>query len=90
MKPVLVLKNQKATGIVKQMGKDGNHVKFYLPNPASGRNIECVGFKLGNSIDDFKDKYFDIAFTVEENHWKGNVTYFLNIKDVKFKNMKNQ
>lgn len=84
MKPVLVLKNQKATGYVKQMGKDGNHVKFSLPNPATGRNLECVGFKLGKNFEDFKDKYFDIAFTVEENHWKGNVTYYLNIRDVRF------
>lgn len=85
MKPILVLKNQKATGIIKQMGKDGNHVKFALPNPVTGRNLECIGFKLGKNIDNFREKNFDIAFTVEENHWKGNVTYYLNIRDVKFR-----
>ena len=84
MKPVLELKNQKVSGYVKQMGKDGNHLKFYIHQPISGRNIECVGFKLGQYIEDFKNKTFDIAFTVEENHWKGNVTYYLNIRDVKF------
>lgn len=84
MKPVLVLKNQKVSGYVKQMGKDGNHIKFYLHNPANNRNIECVGFKLGKYMDDFKNKSFDIAFTAEENHWKGNITYYLSIKDVVF------
>jgi single-stranded-DNA-specific exonuclease len=84
MKPILVLKNQISTGVVKLMGKDGNHLKFYIPNDISGRNMECVGFKLGNRLDDFKNKSFDIAFTVEENHWKGNITYFLNIRDVIF------
>lgn len=84
MKPVLVLKNMKVSGYVKQMGKDGSHVKFYINKPDSGRNIECIGFKLGQYLDDFKNKTFDIAFTVEENHWKGNVTYYLNIRDVKF------
>jgi single-stranded-DNA-specific exonuclease len=84
MKPVLVLKNQKATGSVVQMGKDGNHIKFYLPNLLTGRNIECVGFKIGSYLENFKNKTFDIAFTVEENHWKGNVTYYLNIRDVVF------
>lgn len=84
MKPVLVLKNMKVSGYVKQMGKDGGHVKFYINKPDSGRNIECIGFKLGQYLDDFKNKTFDIAFTVEENHWKGNVTYYLNIRDVKF------
>lgn len=84
MKPVLVLKNQNVSGYVKQMGKDGNHIKFYLHNPANNRNIECVGFKLGKHLENFKNKTFDIAFTAEENHWKGNVTYYLNIRDVKF------
>ena len=63
------------------MGKDGNHLKFYIHQTVSGRNIECIGFKLGQYMDDFKTKNFDIAFTVEENHWKGNVTYYLNIRD---------
>lgn len=84
MKPILVLKNQKVAGYVKKMGKDNAHVKFYIRQESTGRNIECVGFKLGKFADDFRDKNFDIAFTVEENHWKGNVTYYLNIKDVQF------
>lgn len=85
MKPVLELKNQKVSGYVKTMGKDGGHLKFYIHQPVSGRNIECIGFKLGEYIEDFKTKNFDIAFTVEENHWKGNVTYYLNIRDVVFR-----
>lgn len=84
MKPVLVLKNQKVSGYVKTMGKDSSHLKFYIKQESTGRNIECVGFKLGKHADDFREKRFDIAFTAEENHWKGNVTYFLNIRDVKF------
>ena len=84
MKPVLVLKNQKVSGYVKTMGKDNSHLKFYIKQESTGRNIECVGFKLGKYADDFREKTFDIAFTAEENHWKGNVTYYLNIRDVRF------
>lgn len=84
MKPVLVLKNQKVAGYVKTMGKDASHIKFYIRQESKGRNIECVGFKLGKYADNFREKSFDIAFTAEENHWKGNVTYYLNIRDVKF------
>jgi len=62
MKPVLVLKNQRVTGFVKTMGKENNHLKFYIKHP-SGRNIECVGFKLGSYAGDFRNKTFDIAFT---------------------------
>ncbi|MGV8915638.1 MAG: single-stranded-DNA-specific exonuclease RecJ [Kaistella sp.] len=84
MKPILVLKNQKVAGYVKTMGKDNGHLKFYIRQESTGRNIECVGFKLGKFAEDFRRKSFDMAFTAEENHWKGNVTYNLNIRDVKF------
>ncbi|WP_332020185.1 single-stranded-DNA-specific exonuclease RecJ [Kaistella sp.] len=90
MKPVLVLKNQKVAGYVKTMGKEASHIKFYIRQESTGKNIECVGFKLGKYADNFREKSFDIAFTAEENHWKGNVTYYLNIRDVKFnKNRRN-
>jgi single-stranded-DNA-specific exonuclease len=84
MKPILALKNQRVAGYVKTMGKDNCHLKFYIKQESTGRNIECVGFKLGKFAEDFRTKTFDIAFTAEENHWKGNVTYYLNIRDVKF------
>lgn len=84
MKPILALKNQKVSGIVKTMGKDDNHIKFFIKQESTGRNIECVGFKLGGYVEDFKNKSFDIAFTIEENHWKGNVTHYLSLKSAKF------
>lgn len=84
MKPILVLRNQKVLGFVKNMGKDSSHIKFYLKQESTGRNIECVGFKLGSFAEDFRTKSFDMAFSVEENTWKGNTTHYLSIKDVKF------
>lgn len=84
MKPVLMLRNQRVSGYVKTMGKDGNHLKFYIKSGHSGKNFECVGFKLGEFADDFRSKSFDMVFTLEENHWRGNVTHYLNIKDVQF------
>ena len=85
MKPVLAIHNVRAIGQVRTMGKDNNHVKFYIRQESTNRNIECVGFKLGQNSEDFKSKAFDIVFTLEENHWKGNVTHYLSIKDVKFR-----
>ena len=84
MKPVLVMKNQKVSGYVKTMGKDNNHLKFYIKQETTGRSFECVGFKLGKFAEELRTKNFDVAFTLEENHWKGNVTHYLNIKDIKF------
>ena len=84
MKPVFVIKNQKVSGYVKQMGREGGHLKFYLRQDSTGKNVECIGFKLGQFAEDFRTKSFDVVFTLDENHWKGNVTHFFNIKDVKF------
>ncbi len=84
MKPVLVLKNQKVSGYVKLMGKESTHLKFNIAQPTTGRNVECVGFRFGQFADDFRTKTFDLAFTIEENHWKGNVSHFLNVRDVMF------
>lgn len=84
MKPVLVLKNVKVSGYVRLMGKESTHLKFNISQPTTGRNVECVGFRFGQFADDFKTKSFDLAFTIEENHWKGNVSHFLNVRDVIF------
>ena len=84
MKPVLVLKNVRVNGYVRLMGKENTHLKFNILQPTTGRNIECVGFRFGQFAEDFKAKTFDLAFTIEENHWKGNVSHFLNIRDVNF------
>ena len=39
---------------------------------------------MGEHATDFKTKTFDLAFTIEENHWKDNLTYYLNVRDVIF------
>jgi single-stranded-DNA-specific exonuclease len=57
MKPILTLTNQKISGYIKTMGKDNNHLKFYIKQESTGRNIECVGFKLGQFAEDFRIKF---------------------------------
>lgn len=86
MKPILVLRDLKINGFIKFIGKDDLHLKFNVLDKTSNKNIECLAFKLGKYRDDFKNKKFDLAFTLDENHWRGNVTYFLNVRDVKFHN----
>ncbi len=64
------------------MGKDGSHLKILYSSDLFPAEIsECIGFKLGDYMKISEPKSFDIAFTVEENHWKGNVTYYLNIRN---------
>lgn len=82
MKPILVLRNLKNVDSLRSMGKENTHIKFYLKH--NERRLECVGFRLGKYLEKFKTESFDMAFTIEENHWKGNISYYLNIRDVKF------
>lgn len=82
MKPILAIETVNVSNNVVQIGKDKTHIKFYIVG--GDGVIECVGFGLGKYYQDFKAKSFDMVFSIEENYWKGNVTYYLNIKDVKF------
>ncbi|QCX53518.1 single-stranded-DNA-specific exonuclease RecJ [Elizabethkingia sp. JS20170427COW] len=83
MKPIFVIKNAQVIGSVKKIGKTGIHLKFDIQQQDSNR-IECLAFKMGEYAEDFRTKTFDIAFTIEENHWKGTVSHLLNIRDVNF------
>ena len=82
MRPVFVLKNISNPKFVQLIGKDKNHLKFYLPS--ENRNIECTGFKLGSYHEDLQKKNFDMVFSIEENHWKGETRHILYIKDIQF------
>ncbi|MCT3649198.1 single-stranded-DNA-specific exonuclease RecJ [Elizabethkingia anophelis] len=84
MKPVLVIKNARVSGHVRKIGKQSSHLKFNIIQDSSRRGIECLAFKMGEHASDFRTKTFDIAFTIEENHWKDNLTYYLNVRDVIF------
>lgn len=83
MKPILVLKGVENIIGLQQIGKEDAHIKFYIPN-GDGINTECVGFGLGKYYERLRSEKFDMAFSIEENHWRGNVTYSLYIKDIKF------
>ena len=82
MRPVFALKNISNPKFVQLIGKDKSHLKFYLPS--ENRNIECTGFGLGSCYEDLQKKNFDIVFSIEENHWRGQTSHILHIKDIQF------
>lgn len=84
MKPVLVLEDIKVIN-PHQIGKESTHIKFYIQNETTKENIECVGFGFGKYLEQLTTQKIDIAFSIEENNWRGNITYYLNIKDIKFR-----
>jgi single-stranded-DNA-specific exonuclease len=84
LKPVLLMRNVKLAGPIRQIGVDQNHLKMRLCQATEGLSIEAIGYKMGAFYQEFAQKSFDILFTIEENHWRGNTTYHLNLRDVKF------
>ncbi|GAL74167.1 single-stranded-DNA-specific exonuclease RecJ [Nonlabens ulvanivorans] len=73
------------TGYAKCVGKSEDHLKIKVVKKQNDRHaIDAIGFNLGKKIDIIKnDDKFDIAYTISENEWNGNVTLQLMLKDIK-------
>lgn len=84
MTPVFLTKNL-IGGDVKEMGKKGEHLRLQLADDRHGINFSAVAFGCGHLATDFRYRRFDVLYTIDENHWKGNSYLQFNIRDVRFK-----
>ena len=83
MKPVFVIKKVKDTGYSKNVGADESHLKLNVVSE-NGIKFNGIGFNLGSYYDAIsKGTLFDIVCTIEENHWNGNTSLQLSVKDIK-------
>lgn len=79
MTPVFMAKHVK--GVYAKIVGD-NHLKVTIIND-NGTQISAIGFGLGQWLSHINtSKYFNIAFTIEENEWQGNVSLQLNLRDI--------
>ncbi len=85
MNPVFVSRNLIAED-ARTMGADDSHLRFKpkqrdIPHTM----LQAVAFKMGKMYSELASgKTFDMAYTIEENHWKDKVYLQLNVKDIKF------
>ncbi len=86
MKPVFVTRNVVDASRTALVGKDKKHVKFHVKQEAfNDAEMKGIGFSMGEHYDKIKDgKSFDVVYTIEENHWNGNISYEMNVKDLRF------
>lgn len=63
----------------RQMG-DGKHLRMIVQQ--DGIRFPCVAFRQGHLYDSLPEMV-DIAYHFEENHFNGNVTLQLNVRDIK-------
>ena len=83
MTPVFMTENLKDTGYGKCVGEDDKHLRITVTQPEANK-IVCIGFNLGNRLNLIKNKKaFNAAYSIDENHWQGNVSLQLKLRDIK-------
>ena len=83
MTPVFMSDALKDTGYGKQVGEDGKHLKITATQNGASK-IGGIGFGLGDKYYMIADrKPFKAVYSLDENHWNGNVSLQLKLKDIK-------
>ncbi len=61
------------------------HLKFTVKQEGNKASFDCIGFGLGHIAEQMSnDISFKMAFTIEENEFRGRKSLQFNIKDIKF------
>ncbi|MFA7688110.1 MAG: single-stranded-DNA-specific exonuclease RecJ [Moheibacter sp.] len=84
MTPLFLTKNL-IGGKIKEMGKEGEHLRLSLFDEFSKTELPAVAFGMGISKHDFEYRKFDAVYSIDENYWKGATYLQLNIRDVRFR-----
>jgi len=69
----------------RTVGTDGRHLKLLVAHPDQPHcSLDCVAWNMAHLAPLVTDqRLFDLAFTIEENEFRGNVTVQLNVKDIR-------
>jgi single-stranded-DNA-specific exonuclease len=82
MTPVFVTENVFDTGYAKTIGQTDEHLKLFVKQSDS-EGFGAIGFGLGDKLDRIKNrKPFQMAFCMEENEYKGEISIQLRLKDL--------
>ena len=83
MTPIFMTENLKDTGYGKCVGEDDKHLRITVTQPGADK-IVCIGFGLGEKLDLISNrKPFKAVYSIDENHWNGNVLLQLKLRDIK-------
>jgi single-stranded-DNA-specific exonuclease len=83
LSPTFMTQGIKDTGYGKCVGEDDKHIRLTATQSFNDK-IVCIGFGLGDKIDVIKNKKsFSAVYSIDENHWNGNVSLQLKLKDIK-------
>ena len=84
MSPVFLTRNLIDTGFGKCVGEGDKHLKCLVKQKSGGPAFEVIGFNLGEKLEMIKNhQSFDAVYSLDENHWNGNTSIQLKLKDIR-------
>lgn len=81
-KPVFASYNVTDQGC-KLVGEDKSHLRIAVKDASTDKVYYGIGFGMADKFTKLNKKEFDIAYTLEENHFNGRVSLQLFIKDIR-------
>jgi single-stranded-DNA-specific exonuclease len=82
MTPIFMTENLKDTGYGKCVGEDDKHLRLTVSQ--GKQKIIGIAFNLGHKLEFIRNKkLFKAVYSIDENHWQGNVSLQLKIRDIK-------
>lgn len=82
MQPVFAASGLRDNGMGRRVGSDESHLKLSIVEGSNPKTYNGIAFGLGDKHPLIK-KSFKTIFTIDENHWNGNTSIQLKIKDIK-------
>lgn len=84
MTPVFMTKDIKDTGYAKTLGAEEEHLRLFVKQSLGTDGIAAIGFGLGKKLNIAQNQNpFQLAYTIAENEWNGNISTQLMLKDIR-------
>lgn len=83
MRPIFSASGLRDNGYGKKVGADQTHIKLNVIEGANQKTYNAIGFSMGDKFELVqKEQDFKAAFNIDENHWNGNTSLQLMLKDI--------
>jgi single-stranded-DNA-specific exonuclease len=83
LKPVFLCGGLRDNGFGKKVGEDKTHLKLTIFEGANQKSYNAIGFGLGDKHHLAQNgNNFKAVFNIDENHWNGNTSLQLLLKDI--------
>ena len=83
MKPVFMSSGLRDNGYGKKVGADETHLKLNIFQGSDQKTYNAIGFSMGEKHQiTTNGNSFKAVFNIDENHWNGNTSLQLLLKDI--------